>query len=469
MSKSSSLIKNTAILGLGKFFSQFVGFLLLPLYTYYLQPNEYGLVDLITVYVTLVVPATTLQLEMGLFRYLIDARKDEDQKSRIISNVFFLALLLYFPWVIVGVAVGIILSFHLTLHVLALSSSMLCANLLLQMTRGLGMNLRFALASILIGSTTLVSAIVLIVILKLKTEGVLISMALGYFVAASYLLIRMRVWRNISWRYRDKAFQKDILGYSIPLVPNGVSWWLTNASGRTMIAIFMGTTANGLYAVASKYSSILASLFSVFTMAWAESASLYINDDDRDTFFSKVANSTLRLFGCTAVGIIAAMPFVFPIMVGHSYNEALLYIPILVIGSFFNVLIGFYGAVYIAKKLTRKVMTTSLAAGILNVILTACFVPFFGLWAAAAAVAISFFVMLIFRHFDTKKYVTISFEKSIIVYLLILGTLVISLYYIGENWAHFVALIIAVVFGTVMNRKDIRFIIHLISRKLKRA
>ena len=77
MSKASSLAKNTAILALGKLSSQLIGFLLLPLYTYYLSPAEYGFTDLIVVYISLLVPALTLQMEMASFRYLVDARKDE--------------------------------------------------------------------------------------------------------------------------------------------------------------------------------------------------------------------------------------------------------------------------------------------------------------------------------------------------------------------------------------------------------
>ena len=74
--KNKELIKNSVILIVGKFCTQFITFLLLPLYTFKLSTSEYGIVDLITTYVALLVPVITFQLEMAIFRFLIDFRND---------------------------------------------------------------------------------------------------------------------------------------------------------------------------------------------------------------------------------------------------------------------------------------------------------------------------------------------------------------------------------------------------------
>ena len=84
MSKKSELIKNTLILALGKVFTQLISFLLLPIYTIFLSPAEYGVVDLITTYMILSVPLITVQLEMAAFRFLVDARDNEYEKQRIL-------------------------------------------------------------------------------------------------------------------------------------------------------------------------------------------------------------------------------------------------------------------------------------------------------------------------------------------------------------------------------------------------
>lgn len=66
MSRSKELVKNTAILTIGKMCTQFVSFLLLPLYTALLSTEEYGIVDLFTTYIALILPLVCWQLDQGI-------------------------------------------------------------------------------------------------------------------------------------------------------------------------------------------------------------------------------------------------------------------------------------------------------------------------------------------------------------------------------------------------------------------
>ena len=86
MSKKKDLVKNTFIILLGKVCTQFLSFFLMPLYTNVLSSSEYGTVDLIITYVALFVPVITLQIEMGLFRNLIDFREDEKARVRVVTS-----------------------------------------------------------------------------------------------------------------------------------------------------------------------------------------------------------------------------------------------------------------------------------------------------------------------------------------------------------------------------------------------
>ena len=97
MNKKKELVKNTFIIFLGKFSTQFLTFFLLPLYTKFLDSSDYGTIDLIMTYVTLFVPIITIQYEMGTFRYLIDNRKNKTKQYEIIYNslTFFLRLIVF--------------------------------------------------------------------------------------------------------------------------------------------------------------------------------------------------------------------------------------------------------------------------------------------------------------------------------------------------------------------------------------
>ena len=81
MSREKILVKNTAILTIGKICTQMITFFLLPLYTAILSTEEFGIVDLLNTLVSLLLPIITFQIEQALFRNLIDVRENEQEKE----------------------------------------------------------------------------------------------------------------------------------------------------------------------------------------------------------------------------------------------------------------------------------------------------------------------------------------------------------------------------------------------------
>jgi len=354
MNKKKDLIKNTLIIGLGKVSTQLISFFLLPLYTLFLSPSDYGTVDLIITYITLLVPAITIQLEMASFRFLVDARNSEREKKQIISNVLQIVSVI----LLVCVVLFLILNAFIHIQYASLILLNICvtifSNLFLQFARGMGDNKKFAIACIVTGLTTLFGTVLLIVYAHMGARGMLLSIALANLACVIYLFFSLKVYKYISFKKQDKVLQKKLIAYSFPLVPNGISWWVINVSDRTIISIIIGVAANGIYAVANKYAAIFTSIFSIFGMSWTESASVHVDDKDRDTFFSETSNASVRLFGSLGLVLIAYIPLVFTILINAKYDEAYLYIPILIVGAFFNAVVGLYSAIYVAKKMTNK-------------------------------------------------------------------------------------------------------------------
>ena len=90
MSKGKELAKNTIILFIGVFFTKIIQYFLLPVYTGYLTTEEYGTVDLFNTIISLLIPIIGLQIEQGVFRYLISNRKNRDRQKEYISSSFIL-------------------------------------------------------------------------------------------------------------------------------------------------------------------------------------------------------------------------------------------------------------------------------------------------------------------------------------------------------------------------------------------
>ena len=88
MSREGKLAKNTLILSIGTFLPKLASFITLPILTGCLTQEDYGVYDLITVLVSLLLPAATLQIQTAAFRYLIDIHDDETGCKSIITNIF---------------------------------------------------------------------------------------------------------------------------------------------------------------------------------------------------------------------------------------------------------------------------------------------------------------------------------------------------------------------------------------------
>jgi O-antigen/teichoic acid export membrane protein len=468
MNKKKQLAKNTIIIFLGKVCTQLISFFLLPLYTSYLATDEYGLVDLIQTYVTLLVPIITLELEMSIFRYLIDSRSSKKDTKKLISNNFFILLISLLIFSIIYLIVTMFINIPFKWLILVDIIVCVLSGNFLQVARGFGKTVDYSISCILTGLTTVISNIILICFVGLGAEGMITSMALANFICSLYLFIRLRLDKLINFKLVDLSLIKDMFKYSIPLIPNGISWWIVNVSDRSIISFVLGASANGLYAISNKFPTIISSLTGVFNLSWSESAALHINSSDRDEFFSDITNTVLKLFSALGVGMIACMPFVFPLLIDSKYNEAYYYIPPLVLGTVFNVAICLYSQVYLAKKLSKQVASTAVVGAIINILINVIFIKKIGLYAASISTAISYFIMMVYRHIDLKKYVNIKIENGLILRTIFIYTFAIIIYYQRNMILNILSLITIVSYAIILNKELLLSTYKTIKLKLKR-
>lgn len=468
MNKKKQLAKNTIIIFFGRVCTQLISFFLLPLYTSYLATKEYGTVDLIQTYVTLLVPIITLELEMSIFRFLIDSRKSEKETNKLISNNFFILGISLSIFSILYIIVSSIVTIPYRWLILVDIIVCVLSGNFLQVARGFGKTLDYAISCILTGLTTVISNIILICFVHMQAEGMIISMALANFMCSLYLFIRLKLYSKINFKIVDFKQIKEMYKYSLPLIPNGISWWIVNVSDRSIISIVLGASDNGLYAISNKFPTIISSLTGVFNLSWSESAALHINSSDRDEFFSDITNTVLRLFMALGVGMLACMPFVFPILIDVKYNDAYNYIPFLVLGTVFNVAICLYSQVYLAKKLSKQVASTAIVGAIINILINVIFIKQIGLYAAAISTMISYFVMMIYRHFDLKKYVNIKIEKKLIIESIIIYAFTLLIYYQKSIMLHVICLLIVCIYAFITNKDFLKSSYLTVVKKIKR-
>lgn len=454
--KNRELVKNTIIIFLGKACTQLISFFLLPLYTAILSTTEYGVVDLATTYVTLLVPVITLQLEMALFRFLIDARKNEDNKRKIITNGYVTATIMVVITTLIYFIITSFINVQYKIYLCAMVIATIYSNLSLQVSRGNGDNIGYALGSIIAGTSTILFNIFFLVILNWGIKAMFLSISLSNMLCFFFLFIRERLFKYIRFKFLDKIEVKEMLKYSLPLVPNGLIWWIINASDRTIISIVLDAAANGIYAISNKFSTIIIGVYNIFNLSLTESVSLYINDDDKDEFLSGVINNVFNIFSSVCLVVIAWMFIIFPIMIDTKYIDAYVYIPILLLGTLFHVIVSMLGTVYVAKKLTKEVAKTSLYAGILNIGINLICIKYIGIYAAAISTAIAFLIMSLYRYIDVQKYARIKFDKKMLLATIVVFIFAIVIYYINNIVLNILNVLIISCYALYINRKFIK-------------
>lgn len=464
MKKKKELIKNTFILGIGKISTQLVSFLLLPFYTIYLSASDYGFADLALTYVYLLVPTISLQMEMAVFRFLIDSRHSNSRKRDIISNSFHIIVLAMLCLIVAFYILNMFLQIKYGWYVVANICTVMLSGFFLQIARGLGYNKKYANASIITAIVTLIFTILFVAVLKLGIAGMFLSISMANVACSFYLLFQLGLGKYINLNH-NSAIKKELTYYSLPLVPNGISFWVVNLSNRTVLTLLLGVAANGIYAVSNKFSMILMSVFGIFNMSLTESISLHIKEAESDKFISDIFNLAIKTFSYLGLIILSVVPFLFYLFIDKSYYDAIKYIPIIIIGCIFNIVVSMYGAIYVAQKETIKVANTTILAAVLNVVLTVILVSFFGLYGAAIASMVSYFILMSLRYYDVKKNININYNKADILVIVIGYIIVLGLNYLALMWSYLICLVLVLSITIFACRSEINTAIVYIRKR----
>lgn len=466
-SKSKELAKNTIIITVGKICTQFISFLLLPIYTSYLTTEQYGVVDLVTTYVQLLFPILFFQIDQAIFRFLIDQRKNQEKKEVLISSTFA-----FYIFQTISISILFLISlfwfrneyrWFLYLNLLGTGLSAI----MLQFSRGLGDNLTYSIASFIAGVSAIILNIIFIVPLAMGAEGMMIATFISHILCSAFIAYRLKIHQYLHAFRISRVQIKELLKYAFPLIPNAISWWLVNASDRTIVLFFLGTSANGILAASHKFSTVFTTAYSVFNMSWTESITLHFGEEDRDSFFSSTFDTVYRLFAAGCIGIIAFMPFVFSFFIKEQFAEAYYQIPIYMIAGLFSVIVGLYSVIYIAVKKTSEIAKTSILAGVINIIVNLLLIRHIGLYAASISSAVSYAAMAVYRAIDSRRYVNHKINYYILISSFVLLCITFYGYYCGDKLTKISIAILAVAYAIIINYQFTRRVINVLLVRIK--
>lgn len=468
MTKQSELVKNTAIIAFGKICTQLISFFLLPLYTSILSTSEYGTVDLVLTYSSLLLPIITLALDQSVFRYLIDVRDDKKAASKYVSVCVISASFILAICSIIIIIIYIFSGNKLFIYFLLVLIASAYSNLFLQVCRGFGDNAAYSVGGVISAIVAISLNVILLTIAKMGAPGMMIANCSGAAACALFIFLKCKLYNYLSFSNFDKSIFKKMINYSAPLIPNQLCWWILSASDKVIVQFFIGVSGNGLLAVANKFPNVYQQFNGVFNISWTESASVHIGDSDATDYFTKTINTSTTLFLCLCCGIIVCMPFIFPIMINSQYNDAYGLIPIYMIATFANVMVSLYGVIYVAYKDTVEIMKTALFAAIINIITHLVLIKFVGIYAAALSTMFGFGFMAIYRYFHSRRYLVVKLSNKLIITGIIMFSVSLISAYSNNTIINIISFLFIAVLSVILNLHLINPIINNVKQRFKK-
>ncbi|MCQ2429262.1 MAG: polysaccharide biosynthesis C-terminal domain-containing protein [Clostridia bacterium] len=410
----AKLLRNTAVFTVGKFVSKLLVLFMTRLYTACLTTEEYGQADLITAAANLLIPLACLGIGEGIVRCVAGETTDFVRRE-----CYFTAGLLVLLAGSVGLGllsplIALIPMFRETAWLIVVY--VLVSNLhsiASQYLYACGKTGLFAGQGILNTLLTILLNILFLPVLHFGVVGYVSSVIIADGLTTVFLVVYTRLWNDVRRMPLSyfRPFIREMLGFSLMMIPTTICWWITSVSDRYMVSAMHSETENGLYTVAYKIPTLLTLATIVFDSAWKLSVAAEKDEDACTAFYTKVWRHYLTLsFVGGAVLILACRPISW-LLVSPDFRASWVFVPVLTVATVFCSLDTFLGSVYFTKKKPIWSMITAICAASLNIALNWLLIPRMGAMGAALATLASYLIAFILRIATVRK--LIPFDRRL--------------------------------------------------------
>lgn len=460
------LSQNILLFSIGGFVPKVLSFILVPLYTSYLTTAEYGISDLITTTVQLLIPIFTLGIQDAVMRFAMEKNYQKE-------NVFSTALrIILSGFLIIFIGVCIISR----LNIQGLNDTYLLFFLIMYLTNAINNTVSLfcraidkikvmVCGSIINSIITLGLNILFLIFFKWGLTGYLIANSVGALGSLIYCFLTAKLYCYVKLD-NSKELCREMVRYSFPLIFSSIAWWVNNASDRYILSWLSGVAISGVYAVAYKIPNLLSIFQNIFTQAWSISAIKEFDKDDSDGFIGNmyIMMNFAMVIMCSFI-MIMDIPLA-KVLYSNDFYEAWKFVPLLLLSVVFNAMALFIGGIFTAVKDTKTLSISTIVGALVNTICNFIFIYFWGAYGAALATMIGYFVTLIMRHIILKKHICmkVNMTREIGVYCLLLIQAVTAM--IGLKLIPIQVLILCLIF--FLYRYEIRIVKKMVAEKIKR-
>jgi O-antigen/teichoic acid export membrane protein len=450
--RKKGLVKNTTILMIGNFSSQILSFILVPIYTHYLLPSEFGEVNVYLTILSMLYILVSLQSIESSFRFIQDCKDIEDCTSTI-TNTVLTALVGILIFSVIMIIIWSITDFSYSFLFIANVATSIYASQFLHTIRGMNKTTSYVTVSAISTFISALCNIFFVVGMGLGVLSLLITPIIANALVIAIIFYKENFMRYIKFKEINLEVIKKQLVFSLPLIPNAVSLWFLSSIGLWVILFFYNEEAVGLLAFTLKFPMLLGMISGIFHMAWQVSAISQFNADDKDTFASEVFYNFTFLQLTSFILILPALKVLIFTTVGAEYREASIYIPIFMIGILFKAFAQFYNAGFYGAKKTTPIFQSSLIAAFVYLVGSIIFAGPLFILGIAIAYSISEFIRWVIIVRKVSPFMKISIQFSRLIPIIISVILVMIIYYTAGIITQIITFIVGLVSVVVINRK----------------
>lgn len=394
------------------------GFLLLPLYTRYLDPAQYGIVaaaGLVSAVLGVVLP---LSLHASLARLYHDARDEEGRRRAVGSIWLAIGTVALFATILLDATGGRPLQLlvqsvpfdpylRLALWTALLNAIGLVPLQYLQTVQRARAYALLSSAGVLVGAAAVV---VFVVLLRGGAEGYLTGVLIGSAVTA--MLGMLMVLPTVRLKLQPRVVGAGLV-FSLPLLPHVLAGWVLELSDRAILERFVPLSDLGVYAVGYQIALLMGVIAASLNGAIAPY--IYASDARLDaseagsraarlaTYFALViacVGCALVLFAGDLVRLLASAPFQGAERVARP----------VIVGQLAAGLYLFPVNLLFVRARTGLVAGVSGIAAVTNVLLNLWFIPRYGIVAAAWTTCAAYILMLVLACVAAERTMPLRYE-----------------------------------------------------------
>jgi O-antigen/teichoic acid export membrane protein len=400
LERLKELLRHSAIYGLGSIVARVLGVLLLPLYTRYLSPSDYGLIETLVALSAVLTALVAQAMKSAFFRFYFDS-VEPARRLLVVRTAFWYVLAASTALLIAGVALSQPISwllFGTRTHdglVIAAFVGLWAAMNYEQMTSLFRVEQRsaaYVAATTANVAITIAATVLLVVVYDKGPVGVLVGNFTGTLIVYAALLVYSRHALGLQF---DRSLYRAMNRFGLPLVPSAVALWLTNFSDRFFLVKLADVHEVGLYSIGVRVASAIVLLLTAFRLAWPAFA--YSIDDDREASRTYSFVLTYVVYVCCwlalALGLLA--PWILKLITTEPFYPAQNVVAPLAFGV---AAFGGYVVVQIGTgraRRTRANWVVTGAAALLNVALNLALIPPYGRMGAAVATVAAYSLLFV--------------------------------------------------------------------------